>query len=137
ALGAKRGGLVNQAGTRLANAGERALARGDVTAAAKLLSRASDLLPNSDPGRLELAIPLARALTDAGHPGEGIGVLAHAQAVARRDGLERLDALLTLHRLGFDLTLDPDVDTERIAEQARAAVARFAPDDDAVLAAAW
>jgi class 3 adenylate cyclase/tetratricopeptide (TPR) repeat protein len=136
-LGEEADALANQAGARLATAGQRALARGDVSAAAKLLGRASALLPDSDPGRLELAIPLAAALADAGQPLEGVRVLAEAQAVARRDGLERLDTLLALHRSGVDVTLDPDVDAERIVEQARAAIARFGPDDDAVLAVAW
>jgi tetratricopeptide (TPR) repeat protein len=136
-LGEEADELADQAGARLAAAGQRALARGDVAAAAKLLGRAGDLLPESDPRRLELAIPLATALADAGQPVDGLQVLAEAQAVALRDGLERLDTLLALHRSGFDIVLDPDVDGERILEQARGAIARFEPDDDAVLAAAW
>jgi class 3 adenylate cyclase len=129
--------LALRAGKRLADAGERALVRGDVSAAAKLLRRAADLLPETDPRRLELAIPLAQALADAGQPVEGLQVLADAQSVARRDGLERLSALLELHRSGADVRLDPDVDSERMLEQARAAIGEYGPDDDAVLAAAW
>jgi tetratricopeptide (TPR) repeat protein len=136
ALGEEADTLAHQAGARLAVAGERALARGDVTAAAKLLRRATDLLPDEDPKRLELAIPLAHALYDAGQPVEGATVLANAQAGARREGLERLEMLLCLHGGEFEFTLDPDMDAEQVLEQARAAIERF-PEDDAVLAAAW
>jgi len=137
ALGEEAGVLANRAGTRLAAAGQRALARGDVAAAANLLRRAGDLLPANDPGRLELAIPLATALADAGQPVEGARVLADAQAITRQEGLERLDVLLALHRSGFDIVLDPDVDAERILDQARGAIDRFGPDDDEILVAAW
>jgi tetratricopeptide (TPR) repeat protein len=137
ALGEEAEALASQAGARLANAGERALARGDVAAAAKLLQRAAHLLPETDPRRLELAIPLSQALTDAGQPLEGANVLADAQDLARLEGLDRLEALLALHRSGVDANLDPNVDWDQIVEQARAAVARFGPEDHAVLAAAW
>ncbi|MGH2729800.1 MAG: ATP-binding protein [Actinomycetota bacterium] len=54
--------LANGASTRLASAGRRALSRGDLPAAAKLLERAAALLPQDAPERLELLLDLARSL---------------------------------------------------------------------------
>jgi class 3 adenylate cyclase len=136
-LGEDAFALADLAGVRLAAAGKRALARGDVTAAAKLLERANDLLSETDPRRLELAIPFADALGEVGRPVESAQILAGAQTMARREGLERLDTLLDLHRSFFELSLDPLIDAERIVERARAAVTRYGPDDDAILADAW
>jgi predicted ATPase/class 3 adenylate cyclase len=54
------------AAERLSAAGRRALARGDMTAAANLLRRAATLLPSKDPARIALLPDLGEALTEAG-----------------------------------------------------------------------
>ena len=59
-------GLRDGAAERLSSAGRRALARGDMTAAANLLRRAATLLPAKDPARLALLPDLGEALTAAG-----------------------------------------------------------------------
>jgi class 3 adenylate cyclase/tetratricopeptide (TPR) repeat protein len=54
--------LGRRAGSLLGSAGVRALARGDVSATVTLLRRATSLLPENDPYRLELLPDLAEAL---------------------------------------------------------------------------
>src|SRR5215204_1465214 len=58
--------LRSEAAERLSSAGHRALARGDMTAAANLLRRAATLLPAEDPVRIALLPDLGEALTEAG-----------------------------------------------------------------------
>jgi predicted ATPase/class 3 adenylate cyclase len=58
--------LRSDAAERLTAAGRRALARGDMTAAANLLRRAAMLLPAQDPARIVLLPELGEALTAAG-----------------------------------------------------------------------
>jgi tetratricopeptide (TPR) repeat protein len=130
--------LAHRAGERLAAAGRRALERGDVTAASKLLRRASDLFDPGEQARLELAPPLAEALCDVGLPLEAATVLRVAETEAHRAGLDRLEALCHLHRGKLNLLIDPEVDVERLLADARAAVETFdAEDDGLLLAIAW
>ncbi len=56
--------LIDRAHASLADAGRRALARGDMAAAANLLGRSHDVLPEGDPRRLSIAPELAEALTE-------------------------------------------------------------------------
>ena len=58
--------LGSRASTRLAAAGRRAFARGDMGAAANLLRRAATLLPERDQRRLELLPGLGEALMETG-----------------------------------------------------------------------
>jgi predicted ATPase/class 3 adenylate cyclase len=58
--------LRSGAAERLSAAGRRALARGDMTAAANLLRRAATLLPAKDLARIALLPDLGEALTEAG-----------------------------------------------------------------------
>ncbi|MGE5689939.1 MAG: ATP-binding protein [Pseudomonadota bacterium] len=59
-------GLAGRAGTKLASAGQRAFAREDMPAAANLLRRAVELLPEDAPERLALLPDLGEALTQVG-----------------------------------------------------------------------
>ena len=74
ASGAALEGLGTRAATRLAAAGRRANARGDLPTAVDLLRRAEALLPDLDPDRLALLPELGEALCD-------LGDLAGAEAV--------------------------------------------------------
>jgi class 3 adenylate cyclase/tetratricopeptide (TPR) repeat protein len=65
---------------RLGSAGERALARGDVPAAASLLQRAVELLPQDAPKRPKLLCDLGLALTERGEFEEAEAALAEAKA---------------------------------------------------------
>jgi class 3 adenylate cyclase len=58
--------LASRASSRLASSGRRALARGDIAPAVKLLDRALLLLPEDDPGRRDLALKLGIALAETG-----------------------------------------------------------------------
>ncbi|MDP9331420.1 MAG: AAA family ATPase [Actinomycetota bacterium] len=56
--------LIDRAHVSLADAGRRALARGDMAAAANFLGRSYDVLPTGDPRRMSIAPELAEALTE-------------------------------------------------------------------------
>jgi class 3 adenylate cyclase/tetratricopeptide (TPR) repeat protein len=68
------------ASDRLANAGRRAMARGDMPAAAGLLRRAAATRASADPLRLSLLPELGEALGELGEFEEAEGVLADALA---------------------------------------------------------
>jgi predicted ATPase/class 3 adenylate cyclase len=71
---------------RLSAAGRRALARGDMPAAANLLERSVALLDAEDPLRLALVPDLAEALDAIGEFDKAIGLLAEAEEEARLAG---------------------------------------------------
>jgi class 3 adenylate cyclase/tetratricopeptide (TPR) repeat protein len=82
--------LGARAAERLAASGRRALARGDMPAAASLLQRAAAVLPARDQARLDLLPELAETLVD-------VGVFEHAQRYldeALEAGIETDDAIL-------------------------------------------
>jgi class 3 adenylate cyclase/tetratricopeptide (TPR) repeat protein len=89
--------LGARAAARLANAGRRAFARGDMTAAANLLRRGTSLLPDQDPARLELLPDLGEAMMEIGEFAWAQVYLEEALDGAMAIGDERLraDALLT------------------------------------------
>jgi len=91
--------LASRAGKRLGAAGQRALARWDVSAAVSLLERAAELLENEDAERLPLLVDLGEALAWALQLPRADAVLEEALRHARATGDERLEAhaLLTLH----------------------------------------
>jgi class 3 adenylate cyclase/tetratricopeptide (TPR) repeat protein len=78
--------LAVHAGTLLGRAGHRALERGDVPAAANLLTRATELLPRLDRVRLGLLVELGYALKDAGELERSADAFASASAAARELG---------------------------------------------------
>jgi class 3 adenylate cyclase/predicted ATPase len=84
--------LGRRAGNRLAGAGQRAFARGDMHAAAALLRRAVDLMPALDPDRLGLLPDLGEALMDIGEFAEAEAVCRSAIAAAEAVGDHRLRA---------------------------------------------
>ena len=79
--------LAERAGALLAEAGQRADARNDVSATVDLLSRAADLLPDA-PLRRRLLPRLADRVYEAGDAGRAEGILADAIADADRAGDE-------------------------------------------------
>jgi class 3 adenylate cyclase/tetratricopeptide (TPR) repeat protein len=122
---------------RLASAGRRAFARGDVPAAATLLGRAAALLPADDPDRLRLLPDHGEALLMTGRFDEAsnvleeaIGYAANAPADAARATLVRL---LVRLRTGAD-GWSPDTVEQDITET----ISIFeAAGDEAGLAMAW
>jgi predicted ATPase/class 3 adenylate cyclase len=79
--------LVDGAHVALAGAGRRALARGDVSAAANLLSRAHEVVAPNDRRRAEIAPDLAEAIMETGDLQGAERLLAEATATGDR-GLE-------------------------------------------------
>jgi class 3 adenylate cyclase/tetratricopeptide (TPR) repeat protein len=87
------------AAARLGAAGLRAFARGDTRAAASLLSRATNLLPERDPARVELLSELGAVLTETGAWQEAEAVLAEAIELARSSDDRRSEALAIVRLL--------------------------------------
>ena len=88
--------LGRRAGERLAGAGQRAFARGDMHAAAGLIRRAVDLMPELHPDRLGLLPDLGEALMDIGEFEASKSVLGEAIKAAATIGDHRLRAEATL-----------------------------------------
>ena len=132
--------LGTRAAARLSSAGRRAFGRGDVAAAANLLSRAATLLPERSRERIELLPELAEALQEVGEFTAAEAFVDEAIAGARVLGDPTLEAdailtrLLVRHHVADDLDAwRADVDRE---------TARIIPFLDseaapAVLAKAW
>jgi class 3 adenylate cyclase/tetratricopeptide (TPR) repeat protein len=127
--------LGRRAAERLASAGRRAFARGDMTAAASLLERAAALLPVEDPRRLALLPDLGEALVDTGD-------FARAEAVLRDAEVAGDERLAEEARLSLLLVRFFGADPESWAEEVERATARAIPifeaaGDDRALAKAW
>jgi predicted ATPase/class 3 adenylate cyclase len=129
--------IGTRASERLASAGRRALARGDMPAAANLLGRAAALLDDEDPARVELLPELGEALMEEGEFEAAARVLDDAATVAERLGDERLVARARLIRIAVDLYASDYSGAEAI-EATRAAIATFGrAGDQAGLARGW
>jgi class 3 adenylate cyclase/tetratricopeptide (TPR) repeat protein len=129
--------LGRRGAAKLAAAGRRAFARGDMSAAANLLRRAAGLLPKDDRTRLELLPDLAEALKETGEFAwaevfvnealEGATALGdeqlHAQAV--------LTKLLVRHHIETDLGAEVMRTTEELIPKLEAS------ESHGELAVAW
>jgi tetratricopeptide (TPR) repeat protein len=130
--------LGHRAGERLAGAGQRAFARGDMHAAAGLLRRAIRLMPELDPDRLGLLPDLGEALMDLGEFAEADRVLAGAVAAAGATGDHRLAAEAQLGRLLVQLYGEEGEWGARALREAERAVRVFELVGDQLgLAKAW
>jgi class 3 adenylate cyclase/tetratricopeptide (TPR) repeat protein len=124
---------------RLSSAGQRAFARGDMPAAANLLRRAVMLLPEGDSARTQLLPDLGEALMEVGEFPWAELFLGEAAESADTDehGLVGAVAELLLLRLKGQVG-EAARWSERLVEEAAAAIVRFEADgDDARLATAW
>jgi class 3 adenylate cyclase/tetratricopeptide (TPR) repeat protein len=129
--------LAHRSGGRLASAGRRAFARGDVSAAVSLLGRAVELLPDT-PDRLELKLQLAEALRSAGELARAGAVLSESlkEAIARGD--RRLEAHALVDGLLLKSLVDPDFETEELMNVAADTVSVLEElGDDLGLSKAW
>jgi class 3 adenylate cyclase len=77
--------LAARAAARLGSSGRRALARGDIAPAVRLLDRAVSLLDEDDPVRRDLALKLGIALAETGDLSRADALL-HARIEAERRG---------------------------------------------------
>ena len=123
-------GLAEHASARLSAAGHRALARGDVAAAANLLGRAVSLLGEEVPERLELMLSLFEALRGTGQLVRARVLLDEVVADAEAQGDERIRMHAELHRLVLQTDTDPECPTDELQEAAMRAFEVFERADD-------
>jgi class 3 adenylate cyclase/tetratricopeptide (TPR) repeat protein len=95
--------LAIRAAAKLEAAGRRAFAREDMPAAANLLRRAHDLLPEDDLGRIELIPDLSQALTQTGELAWAEVFLGEAVEASKRLGKSAITAEARLSRLTAQL----------------------------------
>jgi predicted ATPase/class 3 adenylate cyclase len=127
--------LALRAGGRLATAGRRALAKGDMLAAVNLLERAVSLLPED--ARLEPQWELGVALREAGELAGAARVLGEALEAAARRGNKQVELATLIERAALLLLSDPG-GTDRLLEDVEAAVPVLVElGDDRTLARAW
>ena len=110
--------LASRAGRRLGAAGQRALARWDLSAAVGLLERAAELLEHEEAERLPLLVDLGEALAWAQHfPRRGVLEEALQQASATGDDRLEAHALLAGHHVRARMDpwgADPLLDEARV-----------------------
>jgi tetratricopeptide (TPR) repeat protein len=92
-----------RAAEKLANAGRRAIARGDRPAAASLFRRAVALLPDETTNRVELLPELANALIDLGAFEEANQTIADALVTAERIGAASLKARAVIAKIFLEV----------------------------------
>jgi class 3 adenylate cyclase/tetratricopeptide (TPR) repeat protein len=125
---------------RLSTAGRRAFARGDMAAAANLLRRACELLPERDPARLELLPDLSEAMMETGEYAWAQVFLDQAIAGADANDDARLRADAQLTQLLVRHWATDDLDAWRLeAERETSALIPLLEqrNDHAELAKAW
>ncbi|HEX9641291.1 MAG TPA: adenylate/guanylate cyclase domain-containing protein, partial [Candidatus Krumholzibacteria bacterium] len=127
-----------RAAERLASAGTRAMARGDMPAAASLLGRAAAVLPVDHPTRPWLLIRTAEARFEIGEIGAA-GLLAdEATEVASSIGDAALEATARIERLRVRYTTEAAGSDAQVAAQVRDLMAVLdAAGGEAGLARAW
>ena len=131
--------IAESGATRLAAAGERAFARGDMNAAANLLSRATRLLDADDPRRLQWICDLEYAAfyteEDWAATESRLGDVIDR---AGRLGLDTIRWRATVQRGRARLFVDPDTDTDALLHEADEATGGLAEiGDELGLARAW
>ena len=127
-----------RAALRLASAGRRAFARGDLPAATNLLARAAALREPDDPERIELLGDLGEAQVERGAFTEAQASLDEAAEAARRIGDARLEARARLTRLALDLHAGELGAREEAIATSEGAIRTFErAGDQAGIARAW
>jgi class 3 adenylate cyclase/tetratricopeptide (TPR) repeat protein len=130
--------LAVRAATRLAAAGERAFARGDMPAAVNLLRRASALLEPRDPRRLELLPEIAFALMETADFDRLVGVAVEIDEAVSETGDAGLRANASVVALWIRLFTEPEgwaAEAERVAGRAISSFDELG--DERGLARAW
>lgn len=126
------------AGARLASAALRAQGRGDMSAAAKLLTRAATVMVPDDPERLRLLPDLSTALRETGQFQRAEKLLGEAAALAEKTGDEWLDAHVGLELAALHQQTDPMTGIEEGLSESQRAIRVFDRiGDDSGRAKAW
>jgi class 3 adenylate cyclase/tetratricopeptide (TPR) repeat protein len=130
--------LGQRAGALLATCGRRALARGDLPAAIRLIQRGIELIPSSDPHRAEMLIDLGIAASDAGEYPRAEAALTEAIEWSAAATDERIGAHASLTRLRLQLLTHPEIDVEETERQATRSLETLkASGDHLGMARAW
>ena len=130
--------LATRGGERLAEAGVRALRRGDTSAAASLISRAVKLLPVDHPRRPELLTELASTLMRSGDFDRAAPVLDEAFESAVAIGDRRVELRTTIEREFFRTFTAPEgsaLEDSSVADRTIPLLEELG--DDRGLARAW
>jgi class 3 adenylate cyclase/tetratricopeptide (TPR) repeat protein len=129
---------AGRAFARLSTAGRRALARGDVSAAVKLLRRAASLPIEGKEERLAVKPELAEALMEAGDLPEAAVVIEEAIDEAERAALHGLRAHAVVVRLLLMGMTDPKERSSAALQQLDEVIPTFEGlGDDLGLARSW
>jgi class 3 adenylate cyclase/tetratricopeptide (TPR) repeat protein len=127
-----------QAAVHLGVSGTRAVARGDMRAAANMLSRATALYPEGDPRGRRLLPDLAHALSQLGEFDRASEVLDRAKREAAATDDRAVEAEVLLARAWLDFIRDLDRWPAYAEAQAKAAISIFHElKDEQGLARAW
>jgi class 3 adenylate cyclase/tetratricopeptide (TPR) repeat protein len=130
--------LARRGAARLASAGRRAIARGDMAAAVGLLTRAQLLVADDETAWLEFAPELGTALIETGELERADAILSRAIEQAANAQNERIHALAHLEWSYLRLHTDPAGTSDELRESAEHARSVFEETgDDAGLAKAW
>jgi class 3 adenylate cyclase/tetratricopeptide (TPR) repeat protein len=130
--------LAVRAGTHLAAAGRRAFARGDVSAASKLLERAASLLEARPEARAEVLLQLGAVAGEQGDAARADALLTQAETLAESAGDERLRMRVEIERSVLRLVLDSEIEAQQMLEVAERVTPVFeASGDQLGLSAAW
>jgi DNA-binding SARP family transcriptional activator len=130
--------LAADAGARLGAAGIEAWKRGETPATLNLLERATKLLPEHDPHRLELLCELGTAIRSGGNLSAAEEALAEAAESAVVCGDRRLELRARLELARVRLFTDPEGRANEVLDVAAEAIPVFeALHDDRSLGRAW
>ena len=133
----ERGRRVGErAAAQLITAGNRAVARGDPSAAAKLLQRGISLNVGDEWVRLEAMIELGYALMEVGEVSRATSLMAEMTAAARAAGFHDLETHGTVLQAFLRLVSDPEVKRDDFVTLSHHAIAAL-EGNDLGLARAW
>jgi class 3 adenylate cyclase/tetratricopeptide (TPR) repeat protein len=137
-LGRANEHLAARAGERLSAAGQRALGRGDISAAANLLGRGAALLPAAAPERTELLPELGSALVLAGEFEQAEAVLTEAIERAAATRNRRIELHAQLERAFLRSLTGPEGSVEELRRISERAIPQLESlGDDLGLTKAW
>ena len=127
-----------RAGMRLAAAGRRAFARGDVSAASKLLERAVSLLDAHPEKQAEVMLELGAVARERGDAVRADEVLVEAAKLAEGADDERLRLRVQIERAALRLHVDPAIEARHVLDVVERATPVFEASGDQVgLLRAW
>ena len=130
--------VARSGGERLASAGRRALARGDVPGAVNLLERAAALLDAAGSPDARVLLDLGAGLREQGDPLGADSVLTKAAAAVEADGDERLGLLVLIERSVLRMYRDPEIELREVLDVAEQATPVFEDAGDELgLSRAW